>query len=383
MGEPFSSETLQYPEELERLCRSDNKIRLISSPAFLRRASLVLDMDVIKDRIIELFSSGGPLSAETATTFSVGLAKPVVEIYGSTETGAIGYRVWQGTGEPEPLMPFAGVELTADPDSSVLIVESTFICNMPPHRTGDRVRFSSDGRFVLLGRADRIVKIEEQRVSLNEVENLLSSQTKVADAQVEVLEGRTGRKFLGAAVVLKAEGWSALKESGKRMFSRELRAGLAPYLDLAVLPRKWRFVKRLPQTVKGTPSLIQFRALFGETNNVITSPKILERASEPSGLNLKLKLPAELKYFDGHFDGQPILAGVVLIAWAANFARNDLVADRVFQRMEALKFFRILTPEDEVTLTLSFSKDKGAIQFRYESDGTTNASGRIRFSVVA
>jgi len=383
VGEPFFGETLRYPEELQRLCETEARILLISSPAFLQRALQVLDMDVLKDRITGLFSSGGPLPPETAAAFHSGLAKPIVEIYGSTETGAIAHRIWQGAAQPEPLTPLAGVTLSVDPDNSILTVKSPFLHAMPSYRTGDRVNLLPDGRFELLGRADRIVKIEERRVSLYEVEKLLSAQADISAVQVELLEGRGGRKFLGAAIVPTAEGWSALKENGKRALAKQMRAALMPYLDLAALPRKWRFVKRLPETVKGTPSVTQFRALFGDSEHIVAEPLILDRSAEPSALRIKLKLPTELKYFDGHFEGFPILAGVVQLAWAGQFARSEFSLDGVFQRIEALKFFRVLTAEDEVTLALSYDRDKGLVHFRYENGEFAHAAGRIRFGASA
>jgi acyl-coenzyme A synthetase/AMP-(fatty) acid ligase len=57
----------------------------------------------------------------------------------------------------------------------------------------------ADGRFRLLGRADRIVKIEERRVSLDALERALREDAEVDDVRVLVLPGQ--REQLAAVVV--------------------------------------------------------------------------------------------------------------------------------------------------------------------------------------
>ena len=381
-AQPFVAETLRYPEELERACENSKGNILISSPAFLARALDVLDLDVVKDGLAGLFSSGGPLPCEVAAAYSTTLAKPVIEIYGSTETGGIGYRAWLNATQPEPLNPLPGITLSVNSDSEDLSVSSPFLHNMDSFQTGDRARLLPDGRFELLGRSDRIVKIEERRISLVEVEKILAARSEISSVQVELLEGRTGRKFLSAVIVPTAEGWSALTSGGKRALTNTLRAALTPYLDLVALPRKWRFVKKTPETVKGTSALSQFRAMFGLADDV-TRPILLDRTASRSALLLKMKLPTDLDYFDGHFDSYPILPGVIQLDWAVKFARDEFPLDGMFQRIEALKFFRVLSAGEEVTLKLRFDAKKELLHFQYDSDQHKHSAGRIQFGAAA
>ncbi|WP_232668741.1 non-ribosomal peptide synthetase/MFS transporter [Pseudonocardia sp. TRM90224] len=58
------------------------------------------------------------------------------------------------------------------------------------YHTGDRVRRQADGNIEFLGRIDRQVKIRGHRVEPGEVEALLRAQPGVADAAVEVVDGR-------------------------------------------------------------------------------------------------------------------------------------------------------------------------------------------------
>ena len=55
-----------------------------------------------------------------------------------------------------------------------------------------------DGRFALHGRADRIVKIEEKRISLDAIEALLTVSTLVTTARLLVCAPVPGQRVEGA-----------------------------------------------------------------------------------------------------------------------------------------------------------------------------------------
>ena len=382
-GRPFVSELIRYPEEFEREVENADSNLLVSSPAFLARALQILDISALKDRLSGVFSSGGPLPPETAVTYNAQLRAPIIEVYGSTETGGIGHRATLDAAKPEPFTAFPGVTLSVDSDGGNLSVSSPFIDNGRSFRTGDTARILGDGRFELLGRSDRIVKVEERRISLMEVERKLASRAEVSDVHVELLQGSTGRKYLGAVIVPTSEGWTALAGAGKRALTKTLRTALASHMDLAAIPRKWRFVRKLPETIQGKTPIAQLQAMFSIFQDDETRPILLDRGAGPSEIQLKLKLPTELKYFDGHFDGFPILAGVVQLDWAIKFAREAFPVDGIFQRIEALKFFRVLRAGEEVTLELRFDPEKKMLHFQYNSERHAHSAGRIRFAAAS
>lgn len=382
-GRPFVAELIRYPEELERaLAKAENNL-LISSPAFLGRALKVLDIDALKASLTTVFSSGGPLAPEIAAAYNAQLNAPIIEVYGSTETGGIGYRSVLDAFNPAPLTPLPGVTLAINPEDDILSVDSPFLPDGQTFQTADRARLLPDGRFELLGRADRIVKIEERRISLSEVEQKLATEVEVAAIHVEMLAGSTGRNFLGAVIVPTEAGWDALAENGKRVLTQKLRNALMPHMELAAIPRKWRFVRKMPETVQGKIILAQLQAMFSQSPEDVTRPILVDRQSSATTLQLKLKLPGELKYFDGHFDDYPILPGVIQLGWAIEFARDEFSLSAAVERIDALKFFRVLTAGEEVTLELAFERTKDRLSFKYNSAQHAHSAGRIQFGAAA
>ena len=103
--------------------------------------------------------------------------------------------------------------------------------------TSDSVRLHSDGRFELMGRADRVVKIEEKRVSLPKVEHRLNECPTVEAARVVALAGEDDKRQILAAVIEPSiAGWEMLANEGRESLRSLLLDALNPYLATIVLP---------------------------------------------------------------------------------------------------------------------------------------------------
>ncbi len=250
-GRPFYDETFEYWENLVGQLSQDTLV--ISSPAHLSRYP---DLDV-KAAPSMVFSSGGPLSLDAAGQTRDILGFTPMEVFGSTETGGIAYR--QQTGPEVPWQPFEAVETRQDA-MGVLSIRSPYLDQEGWYETSDRVEFVKDRSFVMRGRVDRIVKVEGKRVSLPEVEAVLSALDDVAEACALITNDE--RKSLSAVVVLSEQGQGKLSEIGEFRLGRDLRQQMKPYLEQAALPRRWRFVSKIPVNSQGKRLLADLLALY-------------------------------------------------------------------------------------------------------------------------
>ncbi len=83
-----------------------------------------------------------------------------VEIYGSSETGGIAWRQTESLWQPLP-----GVQLALNTEGA-LRIDSPWLALGQTEQTADAAELFADGRFALRGRLDRIIKLEEKRISL-------------------------------------------------------------------------------------------------------------------------------------------------------------------------------------------------------------------------
>ena len=249
---PFRRKRIEFPEEFESL--DDEKYMVIATPAFLKRTVEIESKLPMKDAFI--FTSGGLLLPSLAEkTDSVFGAWPV-EVYGSTETSGIAYRQSKFGLE---WTPFDNAKIWKGDDGCLVIV-SPYIKDPAGFATADLVDILDDGRFLLKGRSDSIVKIEEKRISMTEVENRILQTGLVEDVKVIAMEDR--RQYLAAALSLNAEGKKKFDGQRKLILNRFFHDYLMQYFENVVIPKKWRFVEKLPTDVQGKKHKEEIKALF-------------------------------------------------------------------------------------------------------------------------
>jgi len=372
-GRPLLRKALPFPEDIRLASREQADFCLVASPALLKRMGDNLDWPALS-RVRRVFSSGGPLPAEAAQQLQQRLDQAPTEIYGSSETGGIAWRqggsLWQ---------PFVGVELSQDEQGALRIASP---CLPPDHveQTADAARIQADGRFELLGRLDRIVKLEEKRISLPMLESALSEHPFVSEARLSVIEDN--RAFLAALVALSDAGLHALRNQGRRALTQALRKHLAQYCEALALPRRWRLVRQMPCNAQGKLPQAQLEALL-RTPRCLTPERLGER-QEDDQWHLELGVPVDLAHFSGHFPQTPVLPGVVQIDWAISLARQliENLPPR-FQGMEVLKFQQLARPGDRLQLTLRFDAQRSKLHFSYRNGDAPCSSGRILLGAPA
>ncbi|MEU9443473.1 amino acid adenylation domain-containing protein [Streptomyces sp. NPDC048304] len=110
------------------------------------------------------------------------------------------------------------------------------------YRTGDRVRWGTDGRLEYVGRADVRIDVRGVRVEPAEVEEALSEHTGLAQSAVVVREDGSGQQRLVAY---------AVPAGGRAVSGEELRRFAAGRLPESMVPSVFTVLERLPVTAGG------------------------------------------------------------------------------------------------------------------------------------
>jgi acyl-coenzyme A synthetase/AMP-(fatty) acid ligase/3-hydroxymyristoyl/3-hydroxydecanoyl-(acyl carrier protein) dehydratase len=390
-GRPFAAERLVFNEEIAQ--RIAGPAVLVASPAHLRRLPETVDWSCARAGLRAVFSSGGLLPHEAADAALALLGVAPVEVYGSSETGGVAWR--QRARHGDTWQPLPGIEFRVE--DGELAVRSPHLPDLEWFHTADRASAAADGMdgFELHGRADRIVKIEEKRVSLTALEQRLAASGDVAEARVLMLaDERPVVDAVGvvlphavrpaAVVALSEVGRAKLQHIGKAALVNELRALLLAAVDRVALPRRWRFVDALPANAQGKSTEALLGALFAPAADARPlRPQPTWRITEPGHAQVSLALDAALLVFDGHFPGAPILPGVAQVDWAIAFARERFDMPANFIRMDALKFSQPALPGMHLDLDLHWNAATATLQFEYRSTAGRHSGGRIVFAEAA
>lgn len=261
-GRSFEVMPRFLPENLLHAAGQLGEVLLVASPAQLSRLPQLIELSALLPHLRLCFSSGGPLSAQTAAAFVEAGDQPPLEVFGSTETGGVAWRRQKDGDLAWQPLPGVRCEIAAD---GALCVSSPFLPDDAPWQASDTAGALPDGRFILQGRRDRVVKLEEKRLSLGEQEQRLAAHLWVDGAFLLVLPAR--RQTLCVVLKLSAAGETALQAEGKLALQQALRHYLAAWYEPVLLPRRWRIVDVLPQTERGKADWPAMQALFEKSDH--------------------------------------------------------------------------------------------------------------------
>jgi acyl-coenzyme A synthetase/AMP-(fatty) acid ligase len=256
-GRAFEMMQAFVPEQLLAAAKQHGRVTIVSSPAQLQRMPQWDELAQLQPYTELCFSSGGPLSADAALHFAEQVGQAPLEIFGSTETGGIAWRQQSAGDAAWTPLPSVACEIN---QAGALALRSPFLPDASLWHTSDAAEWQPDGRFVLKGRLDRVVKLEEKRLALPEQEGRLAEHPWVAASALLVRPGH--RQTLCAVAVLSADGAQQLALYGKRTVDLALRAHLARHYEPVLLPRRWRYVEALPLTERGKLCQASLHALF-------------------------------------------------------------------------------------------------------------------------
>lgn len=371
-GVPFCARDCGYPEvlgaRLEEAYAAGKAAVIASSPPQLARLPEHIDW-ASRGRIACIFSSGAPLAQRHAARTETLMQAPVIEIYGSTETGGIGYRRQRDDADWQPL---PGVEFRIE--AGTLQLRSPFLSDVPSPTQWwtqpDRAEANGE-RFLLLGRQDRIAKVAGKRVSLTALEQALQACDTVIDARCVTLHDDQER--LGAIVALEADAIPQARDERHALLTT-LRQHLSQRFEGVAIPRYWRFVDAVPRNTQGKLDNVLVKRLFADLNDSRLPRWLGDSHPAPNTVRVTLEVPEQLRYLDGHFDSLALVPGVVMVQWAYRLGEQYWGKLGPFRGVERVKFQQMLRPGTRCTLTLE--RHPRHIAFRFSSG---HASGQEHY----
>lgn len=337
-GFRINRKKIEFPEQFD----INEKYVLVSTPSFMEK--LAKYGFVFENQPERIFLAGAKLKDEIYEYFSRFCS--VTDIYGSTETGNIAYK-----SGGDVFNVLKDVEVQADEDGRIVVKSGFF----PSEKMvlNDIIEKISDKKFCLKKRTDRLVKIQEKRISLDELENSLRKHAAVKDCYCFMYE----EKLCCAAVV-----------NDVSIEPSELKKFLADYSE--ILPKKWRIFDEIPKTVNGKIDVAKLKNVFGSN---LSYPFVFSRHADSQSGEIELFFKKNSNFFRGHFDSFPVLPGVVQLYYAKFFAQELFGIESGSHDVKKVKFSGIMKPETRVVL--SFKNKKDSVEFTYKADDKVFSSG--------
>ena len=204
---------------------------LVSTPYHLRK---LMDAQITLPRVSAILSATAPLSLELAQEVEAQFKAPMVEIYGSTETGALATR--RTTQETE-WETYSGIALEQ-------VQGQTRACAAhfdAPQALNDVVDLLSATRFRLLGRNTDMINIVGKRSSLAFLNQLLVNLPGVDDGIFCMHESGSAEDTPRLIAFVVAPS----------LAGTDILATLRQHVDPVFLPRPLVFLTALPRDVNG------------------------------------------------------------------------------------------------------------------------------------
>jgi acyl-coenzyme A synthetase/AMP-(fatty) acid ligase/3-hydroxymyristoyl/3-hydroxydecanoyl-(acyl carrier protein) dehydratase len=381
-GLAFSNRQPFYPLDIRAELDAVPQPRvLVTSPIHLR--ALLASSEQALPRASLVLSATAPLAEKLAIEAEARLDAPLIEIYGSTETGQIATR---RTAHGATWELFPGVRLDVrdpgpsndaapgdDGESTVWVSGGHVEVPVP---MGDALELLDDTRFLLHGRKADLINITGKRTSLAYLNHQLNAIPGVADGVFfmpdDDARGETVARLVALVV---APGLAAA----------DLQRALRERIDAAFLPRPLLFVDALPRNDTGKLPRNVLAALVARMRASDTgrlshaaagspAPVMFTRPAAGSPSAITFTIPADHPALPGHFPGRPIVPGVVLLDRAIDAIGAALGRPFDTWRLGSAKFPSPAAPGEPLSLAFE-SAASGAIRFTVRAGAREVASG--------
>ena len=366
-GVAIDTDMIFTPEELQNAQQKYNKIMFATTPSFLDSITKYQNQYTFQDNCIGIFSSGSLLETQTSKAALENFGVSPFEIFGSTETGGVAWRQQKNGAE---WTVFDDVNTSLD-ENRCIIADSEFCC-VRPYIMSDVVEMQNDRQFLLKGRADRIVKIAEERISLPEYEDKLNSHKFVERSYVSTIT-QNNRVVIGCVLTLNDMGKNFIISNGRHAFVQDIKNWLADFFPNIALPRKIRIVNIIPMNTQGK---ILKSEIIEILRSGVAEPIAQNLIKTDKDLSADLVFLGDSAYFKGHFDGYPILPGVIQLHFVMKFIRLFFNITPESYDILKLKFSSLILPDTPVHFELNKLSDN-EFTFNYENGDIKYSAGKI------
>ena len=353
-GAAFESGRPFFPADIVKALASVPRPRALVTTPFHLKTLMLSGLELPEVDLI--LSATAPLSPQLAAQAEQATGGMLVEIYGSTESGQVATRrptareVWQTFGE---------IRVHAEPaaDGTERFVFSGDF--MPePMPMSDVLELLGDRRFRLLGRSNDLIHVAGKRSSLVHLNYHLNSIPGVDDGAFwlpdDVIDGVVRPiAFVVAPTLGAARIGSALRER----------------LESVFVPRRIVHVPVLPR--EGTGKL---------TARALREFALAQLAADDTPVSFTHEVPVDHPAFAGHFPGQPLLPGALLLSEVLEAVqRVPAIAARLGAQptLAAVKFLAPVRPGDALSIELLPEKAPSrGVRFEVRCGTVVAASGR-------
>lgn len=230
------------PNDLLNLI-DDNSL-VVTTPLYIKALNKISqEKDLSKATFV---SSTGPLDSQNAKEFSEKFNTDVMQIFGSTETGGIAYKLndeilWSPMPKVEIQTNEQNELKVLSPFVSTTIYENSFKDINGVMQTFDYIEKENE-KFKLVGRSSQILKIAGKRYSTIQIENILEEEKEINKALVFVSSDNDS---------LRGEVLDITLESSKEFTTREIKKILQSKLSNLKFSLSLKHVDKIPTSSVG------------------------------------------------------------------------------------------------------------------------------------
>jgi acyl-coenzyme A synthetase/AMP-(fatty) acid ligase len=386
-GFAFSNRQPFYPGDIaSELAALPQPRVLITSPVHLR--ALMLAGNTLPPVALTV-SATAPLAQELAGEAETALGAPLLEIYGSTETGQIATRrtaqdaAWRLYPQVRlEVKPAARAERTLagsgdqhdNEEGTVVWVSGGHV--EAPVPMGDALQPLDDTHFLLHGRKADLINIAGKRTSLGYLNHQLNAIPGVLDGVFFMPDEADASKpaLRHGELVTRIIAFVVAPDLEPRALQRALRERI----DAAFMPRPLVFVDTLPRNTTGKLPRDVLKALVakhvGHMGGVRVGAQSHALSATAPQTGLVFSIPADHPALPGHFPGQPIVPGVVLLDYAIGAISTAVNRPLETWRLSSAKFLSPAAPDELLTLSFEVAQS-GSIRFNLSAGQRAVASG--------